>query len=393
MRLLHGGAVALVSVVLLVLIGWPNQTVTTVAGTAEPWDPLGRGTPAIDVLGSSPWYGELYGDVTVVPRGNHSRQGVSGVRLADGAESWVYERRWADDMLEPIRVDDRHVAVPWRDGHVTLIDVPTGDIVWQTDLPDGPFAPENRTLDEEWPTAWELSVARHGSTSALVVLHDGRVDVLDTRSGAIRWSRHSGTCPGAHGTEYPGVGSVKGAGTAVLISRGCEGTTGYVVALSTEDGRPLWRFTERELNPLSSRDLGEGRFVSAADGGLVVRRTVDGKILWRARPADHYVEDYGVSVGLLTVPHESGITAYRVADGSVAWRRDVRDGGRPDVLTNGLVTYATSTPRTLLKLDARTGRVIDRHRFDKDIELKSMDDDLVAIGFQEVGTGDDQLIG
>lgn len=300
----------------------------------------------------------------------------------------MYERRWADDMLEPIRVDDRHVAVPWRDGQVTLIDVPTGDIVWQTDMPDGPFAERNRAYDEEWMGEWDLSVARHGSMSALVVLHDGRVDVLDTWTGAIRWSHYSAArrC----------IGRARGVGGAVLVSYGCEGKTTEGVALSTEVGTPLWRFTDAELDPQDSRDLGEDRLVSIDDdGGLTARRAADGKILWRVRSAglnDPYEENFGVSADLLTVYTKSGITAFRISDSGIAWHRDMGDGDGfgESVLTNGLVTYARADVRTLVKLDARTGRVIDRHRFDEEISLKSMHGDLAVI---DVGTTQERLIG
>lgn len=45
---------------------------------------------------------------------------------------------------------------------------------------------------------------------------------------------------------------------------------------------------------------------------------------------------------------------------------------------------------TLVKLDARTGRIGDRHRFEDDITPRWMRDGLAGIG---VGTGDDVVIG
>ncbi|MFI7706305.1 PQQ-binding-like beta-propeller repeat protein [Nonomuraea sp. NPDC049480] len=382
MRVIQAVAGAVVSIVLLFLIGWPGETIVRVAGHPSPWNPPGRGTPPIDVLGKADTYGQIFGDVQVVRRGN----GVAAVRLADGIDSWVYQHRWDDELGPHLRVDDRYYAVVWRDGRVTLIDVPAGRIAWRADMSDGPLARAHRASDEERVTRWELSVARHGSTPVLVVLHDGRIDALDSRTGAIRWSYQAPSC-----------GPIKRAesvGGAVLVHPRCEGQSASVV-LSSDDGRLLRRFNDDEL--YEGTAIGTDRLATVDAGDLVVRRVADGKILWRAPLTSHTDGAWyalGVAGDLLTVRTGTAVVAHRVADGRIAWRHPVSgrdawddyvgdDGDLPTVfgtvLTDGVHTYAADDPRTLVKFDARTGRVIDRHRFDEGLDLEGMRDGLAVI--------------
>lgn len=389
MRSIQAVAGAVVSIVLLSLIGWPGETIMRVAGHPEPWKPPGRGTPAIDVLGDATEYDEIFGDVAVVSPGDR----VAAVRLADGIESWVYQNRWDDGLVPKIRdevvqrkrVDDRHLAIVRRDGQVTLIDVPAGRVAWRIDLPDGPLARAYQAY--RGPEVWDLSVAGHGSTPVPVILHDGRIDALDSRTGAIRWSYRSPSC-----------GPIKRAesvGGAVLVHPRCEEQSASV-ALSADDGRLLWRFNDWEL--FGGQAIGTDRLATVDAGDLVVRRVADGKILWRApltSPADG-ASSYtlGVAGDLLTVRTGTAVVAHRVADGRIAWRHPVSgrgawddyvgdDGDLPTVfgtvLTDGVHTYAADDPRTLVKFDARTGRVIDRHRFDEGLDLEGMRDGLAVI--------------
>ncbi|NUW45364.1 outer membrane protein assembly factor BamB family protein [Nonomuraea rhodomycinica] len=361
--------VALIGAALLTIGARPGETVSLMAAPpGGPRQPPGRETPAIDVLAEVSYGTDLFGDVAVERRGS----GVAAVRLADGTDAWVYERIWADDFVDWVRVDGRHLAAVWRDGRVTLIDVPTGRMVWHADLPPGPAEKLSRSYDEEWPAMWEVSVAATGS---LVVQHDRRVDVLDVRTGAIRWTRPFTSCRPVDG--------VQGMGGIVLLTHGCEGDTVNGVALDADDGTQLW--TDADTMTFITRDLGHGRLVTIGDGGeLVVRRAVDGTVLWRARPKGLPSNDatlLGVSDDLLTVDTPQEVVAYRTADGGVAWRRSFggapREPGR--VLTNGRITYVRETDRTLVKLDGRTGEVIDRRRFAEEIEPLAMRDDLAMV--------------
>ncbi|WP_188193766.1 outer membrane protein assembly factor BamB family protein [Nonomuraea sp. SYSU D8015] len=389
MRVVQAVAGAIVSIVLVGLIGWPGETITSMAGHPEPWNPPGRGTPPIDVLNKADKYGEIFGDVQVMRRG----YGVAAVRLADGIDSWVYQHRWDHELGPHIRVDERYYAVAWRDGRVTLIDVPAARIAWRAHMSDGPLPRAHQASDEEGVTPWGLSVARHGSTPVLVVLHDGRIDALDSRTGAIRWSYQSPSCGP--------ISKARGEGGAVLVvhRRGDRevGDRDVNVALSPDDGRLLWTFSDGAL--YESRAIGADRLALADIDGLVVRRAVDGKILWRApltRPAnDSFSDAFGVAGDLLTVRTETEVVAHRVADGRIAWRHPVSGSGAwldsvdgtsrapptvvDTVLTDGVHTYAAEDARTLVKFDARTGRVIDRRRFDEELYLEDMQDGLAVI--------------
>lgn len=391
MRLIQIVSCAVVSILLLGLVGWPGETMMPMGDSSYPWRPAGWGTAGIDVVGRAPFAAEVYGDVAVRSRWGLRTEGLVGERITDGSTAWRYENGWADDSLGPVRMNDRRVADIWRDGRVSLIDVPDGRIVWQADLPPGPDHEANRAYDEEWGAAWEISVARDGSVPLVVVLHDGRLDVLDGRTGAIRWSypsASSASCPAGG----PVLGSVRSAGQTVLVFQDCAGAESNV-ALSAADGRRLWGFDGGEL--WHARALGADRLASVDDGGaLVVRRVQDGKILWRVPSAglkdNPYGEAMGVSDELVTVRSETEVVAYRIADGEVAWRRALGDAWNGTVLTDGVDTYVAEDATTLVKLDARTGRIVDRHRFEDDITPRWMRDGLAGIG---VGTGDDVVIG
>ncbi|WP_433515452.1 PQQ-binding-like beta-propeller repeat protein [Nonomuraea sp. CA-143628] len=390
MRLIQIVSCAVVSILLLGLVGWPGETMTPMTGSSFPWRPAGWGTPSIDVVGRAPFAAEVYGDVAVRSRWGLRTAGLVGERITDGSTAWRYVNGWADDSLDPVRVDDRRVAALWRDGRVSLIDVPDGRIVWQADLPPGPDHEANRAYDEEWGAAWSISMARDGSVPLVVALHEGRLDVLDGRTGAIRWSYPSDSSASC----ATGVSSLetRGAGETVLVFQDCAGKESNV-ALSAADGRRLWEFGGGEL--WHARALGADRLASVdAGGALVVRRVRDGKVLWRAPSAglkdNPYGDAMGVSDELVTVRSKTEVAAYRIADGEVAWRRTLGDARDGTVLTDGVDTYVAEDAKTLVKLDARTGRIIDRHRFEDDISPRWMRGGLAGIG---VGAGDDAVIG
>ncbi|MEV0390117.1 PQQ-binding-like beta-propeller repeat protein [Nonomuraea sp. NPDC050643] len=295
----------------------------------------------------------------------------------------MYQRPW-NDLVGWVRVDDRHLSVVWRDGRVTLIDVPTGRIVWKTGLPDGPAAEAGRAMDGEWHAMWELSVAGSG---IMVVPHDGRVDALDTRTGATVWSRFQKTSCGP-------IDGVRGVGEVVVVNHQCGKPQSF--ALGAGDRSPRWRVP---IDPLAyiARDIGRGLLVNLDEwGGPVVRGTADGKVIWRDPAAGLRdgvgVDSFGVTAELLLVDTPAGIVAYRVADGSIAWRRPLdRPAGTSDaVLTDGRVAYVRGDERTVVKLDARTGEVIDRRRFEEEVGLRVMRGDLAVV---TVGIGDDRVVG
>ncbi|NJP92734.1 PQQ-binding-like beta-propeller repeat protein [Nonomuraea sp. FMUSA5-5] len=384
MRLIHLLSSAVVTVLLLAWVGLPGEHVTTtLAKPSWPWHPDGLGTPAIDVVGKVPFAAEVFGDVAVVPRYG-PRVGLAAARVTDGSPVWRYENAWSDDSVGHVRVDDRRIAAVWRDGRVTLLDVPDGRVVWRADLPDGPYHEANRAYDEEWGAAWELSLAADGSVPIVVVAHEGRIDAVDGRTGAIRWSyppRGSAAC-------FDGA---RGEGEVVMVFQRCPGPTPHVM-LDAGDGRARWRFDGGEW--YHARALGAGRLAWVdRSGGLNVSRAADGRLLWRVPSAglkdNPYGTDMGVSAELVTVVADRRVTAYRIADGAVAWRRD-RVGGDSAVLTDGTYTYVAEDATTLLKLDARTGRVVDRHRFEADITLEWLRGGLAGIN---VGVGDDVVVG
>ncbi|MGR6916996.1 outer membrane protein assembly factor BamB family protein [[Actinomadura] parvosata] len=398
MRLIHLLSSAVVSVLLLASVGLPGEHVTTTrANPSWPWRPDALGTPAIDVVGKAPFAAEVFGDVAVVPRYG-PRAGLAAERITDGSLVWRYENAWGDDGVGHVRVDDRRIAAVWRDGRVTLLDVPDGRVVWRADLPDGPHHQANRAYDEEWGAAWELSLAADGAVPIVVVAHEGRIDAVDGRTGAIRWSYP----PGGSAACFDGA---RGEGEVVMVFQRCPGPTPHVM-LDAGDGRPLWRFDGGEL--YHARALGGGRLAWVdRSGGLNVGRAADGRLLWRVPWAglrdNPYGADMGVSAELVTVVAGRRVTAYRIADGAVAWRRDLADGADDSaagstadsaadsaVLTDGVHAYVAEDATTLLKLDARTGRVVDRHRFEADITLEWLRGGLAGVN---VGVGDDVVIG
>ncbi|GAA2211883.1 hypothetical protein GCM10009850_073440 [Nonomuraea monospora] len=453
MRLIHLLSGAVASVLLLGLVGVPGEIVIRAGDATRPWRPAGLGTPPIDVVGTVSATSQVVGGVAVSGRWGLTGDSLTGRRISDGGVAWTYRNDWGDDLVGHVVLDDRRLAAVWRDGRVTLIDAPEGRIVWQTGMPPGPGHEANRVYDEEWGAAWEISVARDGSVPVLVILHEGRLDVLDGRTGAVRWSYPpgpagscqvpgaargvgqvvlvSGNCPGPDTGSGSGLGpstglgagagpgASAGAGASADAGAGASADAGAGagasadagagpgagsgpgagtgpqpdVVLSAADGRPLWRFDGGAL--WHARDLGDGRLAYVDERGrLNVRRAGDGKPVWRVPLAGGGEasggESMGVSAGLVTVRTRTQVTAYRTADGSLAWRRDLGDTWSDTVLTDGVHTYVAEDTRTLAKLDARTGRLIDRHRFKADITPAWMRDGLAGIS---VLYGDDVVVG
>ncbi|MEW9552691.1 PQQ-binding-like beta-propeller repeat protein [Nonomuraea sp. NPDC050783] len=282
MRSIHLVSCAVVSLLLLALVGRPGETMTRMGDSSYPWRPAGWGTPSIDVVGRASFAAEVYGDVAVSSWWGLRGEGLLGERITDGSTAWRYENGW---------------------------------------------------------------------------------------TGTTRWSHPSASSASCR-TGDPVLGSVRSAGETVLVFQDCAGAEANVA-------------------------LGADRLASVDDGGaLVVRGVQDGKVLWRVPSAglrdNPYGEAMGVSDELVTVRSRTEVAAYRIADGRTAWRRALSGEGDGTVLTDGVDTYVAEDATTLVKLDARTGRVVDRHRFEADITPRWTRDGLAGIG---VGTGDDAVVG
>ncbi|MGN9844299.1 outer membrane protein assembly factor BamB family protein [Nonomuraea sp. H19] len=373
----------LVSIAVLNWIWVPGEHITGPRGSTPPWNPPERSSAEIDVLREVRYLDDrVFGDLVVTRKDGW--RGLRAERLADQAEAWVHERRWGPEMTAHVAVGDHRVATAWADGKVTLIDVSTGAAVWTTTLPPGPRPA--RDDDEVYePPQWSLSVAGDPAAPSLVVLHDGRIDVLDAGTGGLRSTYRNHSC------EL--IESAYGVGAAILVNHFCaDKTESFVVDL--HDGELLWRPTPEPQPTMRAIDM--DRVVSMGDSpGITMRRTRDGAVLWRNRDAGGSghgdVARLAVSDDLMMARTDDAVVAYGIADGSVIWRTRIgpmnSTGDAGVVMTDGKVAYVQGPDNTLVKLDVRTGRVLAERAFDGIMYLEQMREGVLTITHHPPGDG------
>ena len=350
------------------------------------------------------------------------REKVGASRAGDGEAprnlqlAWEFKRHGASFLSSPVAKDGRlygascQIDVGGTFGSIFCLDAATGQLIWEVEKIDGQdlkgiFSSPALTADGSYLLIgeglhfdaechliclealtgrfhWKIDMPKNHIESSPAILGDvavvgagaiERADHLPVESpgnalgarisdGRVLWQREvidpeSSPALSPDGVAYIGSG----------IS-GCA-----VVALDAH-GRHIWKtptpYPATGAVALTS-DLvvagcGKGDFVNAAAhpaGAVLAFEQSTGKIRWQAEFADAVLGPLTVGGGKVFCPVRDGtVVALDVEDGKIVWHQRVGDA---PVLAGtarcGDYLYAVSSDGYLAILDARRGRMIEKH--------------------------------
>ena len=221
------------------------------------------------------------------------------------------DREWATDVDARLSAGvggtDATVAVGTEAGTVVALSAEDGSERWRTQL-DG-----------------ELLAPPAGGDGMLVVRTvDGRVVALDEGSGDTRWS---------YSTDVPSL-SLRGNGRPLLVAGGVLAglDNGRLIALSAQNGQPLWQSTIAEPTGSSPVDrmvdidgaIGIGRRVAYAvtyQGRIAQVQPRDGNVEW-ARDMSSYAGLSADGQRVYVSTADSHVVALDPATGDTLWRQE-----------------------------------------------------------------------
>jgi outer membrane protein assembly factor BamB len=223
---------------------------------------------------------------------------VHGLRLASGQPLWSFTGvqsvygmwRWQDLVVVLTDQVSDHARL-------TGLDAATGAVRWTLPLPGGGLYGD---------------LAATGDGGLAMVRADGTLEVVNLATGAVRWTRRTGTSQ-----------ALAAAGSVVFF-----GADGRLTAYDAQTGRPVWTTSGLPAQPAAQ----------LAGGLLLVTSTIQGG-----------TAQAGSALG--------AVTAVRAATGRIAWR--FNPGPTVSVLAADPVAgvaVATYNPDRLYLLDPATGR-------------------------------------
>ncbi|MBI1360463.1 MAG: PQQ-binding-like beta-propeller repeat protein [Alphaproteobacteria bacterium] len=200
-----------------------------------------------------------------------------------------------------------------------------------------------------------------------VIDADQKVSALDADTGRRIWSKQLKALHKKDNTAIGGGLAV--AGDKLLVSSGF----GYLAALSTADGKELWR--ERTDSPLSGSPavIGPRAFVTSTDNQIYAFDVNTGEIIWSDQAIAESARilsspSPAVNEDLLVAPYTSGeLIAYLPANGRRLWQDTLTTIGRFTPLSaindiaghptiEGGIAYAASYSGVLTAIDTRSGQ-------------------------------------
>jgi outer membrane protein assembly factor BamB len=280
----------------------------------------------------------------------------------------VVWRRTIGYIEFPASVDDGVAYISNIRGMVRAIDMRNGDLLWQTNTPDGKMAAT--------PAVYGDLVVAHGM--------DGNVWVLDRATGRVQWRFHTGSPIESSPVISDGIdyfGDWDGTVYALDLRNGrvrWEFHAGYKITSSAslsggslfigDYGGRIWSLSkttgrERWVNSVGARIYGtpavaNGRvFVPSSEGGSLTAFTVNGSRLWSIGTGAYVYSSPAVWNGRVYFGSFNGLLyCVSASSGRIVW---TVSGGRPisgaPTVVAGVV-YFSNTGRRTYGLDARTGR-------------------------------------
>jgi len=300
------------------------------------------------------------------------------------------------DLVEfPAVVSDGFAYVANGRGTIRAFSMRDGTLAWQH---------PTRTIMASSLGIWGDKLVAHG-------MGDGRVRVLDRRTGRLLWSRRldSGieSSPAIrYGVDYFGtrrgrvyalnlrtnrVRWVYESGAKITSSVSLAGRTAYVgnyagrvIALSTSTGRRRW------INSVNGRVYGTspvayGRiFVPSSTGGSVTAFSTRGRRLWRFSTGSYVYSSPVTWGGRVVFGSYNGVLYCVSRSGVLRWR--VRIGGAisgAPVIVDG-VAYAASFGDRTVGVDVRRGRVIFRFPHGRYVPVSGNGGRLLLHGYSRI---------
>jgi outer membrane protein assembly factor BamB len=300
------------------------------------------------------------------------------------------------DLIEfPAVVSDGFAYVANGRGTIRSFSMRDGTLAWRH--PTG-------TIMASSLAVWGDKLVAHG-------MGDGRVRVLDRRTGRVLWSRRVDSAIESspvirYGVDYFGtrhgrvyalnlrtnrVRWVYRSGAKITASVSLAGRTAYVgnyagrvVALNTRTGRPRWTSSVNG-RVYGTAPVAYGRvFVPSSTGGSVTAFSTRGRRLWRFATGSYVYSSpvawggrvvFGAYNGVLYGVSRSGVLRWRVRVGGAI-------SGAP-VIVDG-VSYAASFGDRTVGVDVRTGRVIFRFPHGRYVPVSGNGGRLLLHGYSRI---------
>lgn len=300
------------------------------------------------------------------------------------------------DLIEfPAVVSDGFAYVANGRGTIRAFSMRDGALAWRH---------ASGTIMASSLAIWGDKLVAHG-------MGDGRVRVLDRRSGRVLWSRRVGSAIESspvvrYGIDYFGTRSgdvyalnlrtnkvrwVYRSGAKITASVSLAGRTAYVgnyagrvVALSTRSGRPRWTSSVNG-RVYGTAPVADGRlFVPSSTGGSVTAFSTRGRRLWRFSTGSYVYSSPVAWGGRVVFGSYNGVLYGVSRSGVLRWR--VRVGGAisgAPVIVDG-VAYAASFADRTVGVDVRTGRVIFRFPHGRYVPLSGNGGRLLLHGYSRI---------
>jgi outer membrane protein assembly factor BamB len=350
------------------LIGCFSLLASPAIWAADDWSQEGRDATA----------GSLNGEQSVLNAGNLDQLVKLWARDLD-----VWEQSTAVVVGDGQAFVGRKVSDPKKTVQQQLVrlDMDTGKIVWQADLPDGITTPaltattviaagdgtgtqrdvthvaafDRATGERRWlyrhPEATLFTAPHVLDGSVYLVGFDGSAVSLDAQTGALRWRRH---LPGSDCCSTHGLAAADG---VVIVSR-----NSGLIAVDAADGHTLWRYDMPDFQLVNERPMiVNGTALMFDLNGLVHAFDLStGAVRW-VTPT-HAGKDYRSSGPLATDGRRvfalSGVvatwaTAIDLDTGATLWNMHLPKWTHSPILSNGVLYLARS--KHLLALDPATG--------------------------------------
>jgi outer membrane protein assembly factor BamB len=225
---------------------------------------------------------------------------VDAVDLATGEPVWDLPVQLEDVVRTPVAVDGNAAYVGDVGGHVTAVELSSGDVRWTVELgssiagaitlegehayvatlgeqrtPGAVVALDTSTGDEVWRSGEDAVLGNLVSAPILVderifALEPGFVVALDAADGHLRW-RTEVVNPRRTPFDAQGLAPVSADGQVFVVD-----VTGRVYALDAETGAELWDHALNDASQLSPPVLTEDHVLVSTSSGMlyaVDRRT------------------------------------------------------------------------------------------------------------------------